>query len=60
MGFCQTDQISGKDGFFYLSFPPTYEPFIFLSLKIGIWVTEMCLKIEDAFNSIQEKKIGVS
>ena len=33
----------------HLSFPQTYEPFIFLSLKIWILVTEICLEIEDVF-----------
>ena len=43
-----------KGGFFqkvlmHLSFPQTYEPFIFLSLKIWILVTAICLEIEDVF-----------
>ena len=33
----------------HLSFPQTYEPFIFLSLQILILVTEICLEIEDVF-----------
>ena len=33
----------------HLSFPQTYEPFIFLSVKIWIMVTEICLEIEDVF-----------
>ena len=30
-----------------LSFPQRYEPFIFLSLKFLILVTELCLEIEN-------------
>ena len=33
----------------HLSFPQTYEPFIFLSMKILIFLTEIFLEIEDVF-----------
>ena len=36
----------------HLSFPQTYEPFIFLNLKIWIFVTEIGLEIEDVFLDI--------
>ena len=32
-----------------LSYPQTYEPFIFLTLKIWILVIEICLETEDVF-----------
>jgi hypothetical protein len=34
----------------HLSYSKTYEPFIFLGLKIGILVTEICLEIEEVIN----------
>ena len=33
----------------HFSFPQTYEPFIFLSLKIWILMTEICSEIKDVF-----------
>ena len=33
----------------HLSYPQSYEPFIFLSLEAWILVTEICIEIEDVF-----------
>ena len=38
-----------QKGLIHLSVPQTYEPFIFLSLKIWILATEICLEIGDVF-----------